>query len=122
VDNYPFHKIVMFALAVATSSYSFAYTAANGEILRDPTQPYSAQPAPTRAATSGEIPLTLNYLKHSGVEKVAYINGRSLREGDQINGMQVAEITSSGVKLTRDGRVRWVKLHTRRGIMKKVNN
>ena len=122
MDNYPFHKIVMFALAVAMSSHSFAYTAENGEILRDPTQPYSAQSAPTSAAKSGEIPLTLNYLKHSGAEKVAYINGRSLREGDQINGMQVAEITSSGVKLTQSGRVRWVKLHTSRGIMKKVNN
>lgn len=88
------------------------------EALKDPTKPYkviSSKPVVMKPS----VPLKVTYIKHSVGGNVAYINGELAREGDIVEGMRVAKITDSGVRLTKGGKAVWVALHAGSGITKK---
>lgn len=88
------------------------------EQLLDPTKPYTYS-APARSSTKTSEPITVNYIKQSGGRAVAYLNGKSVEQGDSFRGMKVSKITSKGVELRSSKKTLWVPLHKRTGITKK---
>ena len=65
--------------------------------LRDPMRPYSP-PATKKAANSG---WRLTNIVRSPDSRVAVLNGQVVREGDTVNGAQVAAIEAWQIRLTR---------------------
>jgi hypothetical protein len=86
--------------------------------LLDPTKPYRFKQA-VSSPVEPRQPIVLNYIKKSGDDAVASLNGQSVRVGDRFQGMRVDKITSSGVQLVSSTRSRWVPLLSTPGITKK---
>jgi len=103
---------------VSTASAFFCTSALADEQLLDPTKPYTySAPAYTAKATSE--PITLNYIKQSNGQAVAYLNGQPVKQGDRFRGMNVRKITSKGVELRSSKKTLWILLHKSTGITKK---
>jgi len=94
------------ALIIATffsSAVAFAgtMTPADGEKLKDPTQPFEwAKP---KQKTKAKQSYKLNYLLYASERKQAIINGKAVTVGDRVSGAKVLKITESSVLLSVDG-------------------
>lgn len=83
-----------------------AFSSAQSESLRDPTQPLGHSGG---AVIATQKPLRLQSVLVSGSRKLAYINGQQVREQDLLkssNGIKVIRIDSEGVTL-QQGERRW---------------
>lgn len=87
--------------------------------LQDPTKPYRFKQAAVSSPSEPKLPIVLNFIKKSGDDAVASLNGQSVRVGDRFQGMRVNKITNSGVQLVSSTRSRWVPLLSTSGITKK---
>lgn len=103
---------------VFTASAFFCTSALANEKLSDPTKPYTYS-APAYTAKATNKPITLNYIKQSNGQAVAYLNGQPVTQGDTFRGMKVNKITSKGVELRSSKKTLWVPLHKSTGITKK---
>lgn len=70
--------------------------------IRDPMRPAGAVPvaARPRAATSLKLEGVI-----TGTVRVAIVNGRLVRVGDEIAGAKILEVLGNGVRYSRGGRV-----------------
>ncbi|WP_250656575.1 hypothetical protein [Alkalimarinus coralli] len=75
-------------------------TLSDGEVLKDPTQPYdwSAPRKTERVKRSYK----LNYLLYADDRKQAIINGQSVIEGDRVSGAKVVKISENSVLLSTE--------------------
>ncbi len=96
---------VFFSNAVA---FAATMTLADGETLKDPTQPVDWAKPKQRATAKQSY--KLNYLLYASERKQAIINGKSVTVGDHVSGAKVLKITESSVHLlVNDGTkvLRW---------------
>lgn len=105
-------------VTVLTASAFFCTSALADEQLSDPTKPYTYS-APAYTAKATNEPITLNYIKQSNGQAVAYLNGQPVTQGDRFRGMNVRKITSKGVELRSSKKTLWIPLHKSTGITKK---
>jgi hypothetical protein len=70
--------------------------------FRDPMRPAGAAPAVARSRAPSAIKLegVIN-----GTVRVAIVNGRLVRDGDEIAGVKILEVLGNGVRYSRAGRV-----------------
>jgi MSHA biogenesis protein MshK len=80
---------------------------ASAQTFRDPMRPAGAAPAPVHAAAPAALRLEGLI---QGPERVAIVSGRAVRAGDVVNGAQVLEVLSNGVRLSRAGKVQLLTL------------
>ncbi len=96
--------ISLFCLSVNAATM----TLPNGEVLKDPTQPFEwAKPAHVNKA---KRVYKLNYLLYAPERKYAIVNGKTVSVGDYVSGAKVLKINESSVLLsTGDGTqvLRW---------------
>jgi hypothetical protein len=80
---------------------SLLTSAAQAQTVRDPMRPPGATPAAS--------PRAISTLKLEGVisgnGRVAIINGRLVRAGDEIAGAKILEVLDDGVRYSRAGRI-----------------
>ena len=79
--------------------------------LQDPTRPLDFA---TPRATRGEISVTRSSMVVESVlispsRRVVVINGRTLAEGDFLDGVEITEIDEHGIGVKKDGRVLFLK-------------
>lgn len=79
----------------------FASTA-GAQDFRDPMRPAGAAQAVARPR--GPSPLKLEGVINGAV-RVAIVNGRVVRAGDEISGVTILEVLGNGVRYSRGGRV-----------------
>ena len=80
---------------------------ASAQTFRDPMRPAGAAPAPVHAATPAA--LRLEGVIH-GPKLVAIVSGHLVHAGDVVNGAQVLEVLSNGVRLSRAGKIQLLTL------------
>jgi hypothetical protein len=83
-------------------------TSAGAQEFRDPMRPAGAAPAATRpraAASSLKLEGVI-----AGAVRVAIVNGRLVRDGDEIAGATILEVLGNGVRYSRGGRVQTLLL------------
>ncbi len=73
-----------------------------GELV-DPTRPPDLLPVSVDDPTGSGGAFVLNSLLISPHRRIAIINGTRVKEGDQIGGAEVVEITAGGVLLKAEG-------------------
>lgn len=83
---------------------------AQGESLRDPTQPPQGARAASAPAADVTSSMTLDSVLFSDQRRVAVINGQALREGDPIQGAQVIHIRPDRVELRVNNTTRTLRL------------
>lgn len=111
---------IKYIILLACSSANPAVT----EKLVDPTRPigYSApknQVQIQQQASPAEQEWTLNTTLVSPYQKIAMINGKRLKVGDDINGAKVIMIDHQKVDLRREGKLFTIKLHN--SFISKIN-
>ncbi len=87
---------------------------ANEAVLADPTQPLNY------VAARRSVTLTLNSILHSGERKQAVINGKTVRENEQVDGAVVKRIEPYQVVVAVNGKQKTLRL--RNLSIKKVSN
>jgi hypothetical protein len=101
----------------------FLANPAIAETLVDPTKPvgYSAPITQTQVeqAPATEQGWVLNTTLVSPYQKIAMINGKRLKVGDDINGAVVVTIDHQEVDLRHDGKLFTIKLHN--SFISKIN-
>jgi hypothetical protein len=80
---------------------------ASAQTFRDPMRPAGAAPAPVRAAAPAVLRLDGVI---QGPTRVAIVSGRLVHAGDVVNGAQVLEVLSNGVRLSRAGKIQLLTL------------
>jgi MSHA biogenesis protein MshK len=80
---------------------------AQAQTVRDPMRP--AGSAPVSAAPRGPATLKLEGVI-SGSVRVAIVNGRLVRAGDEIAGARILEVLHDGVRYSRAGRIQSLSL------------
>jgi hypothetical protein len=70
-------------------------------------RPAGAAPAPLRTAAPAALRLEGVI---QGPARVAIVSGHAVRAGDVVNGAQVLEVLSNGVRLSRAGKVQLLTL------------
>jgi MSHA biogenesis protein MshK len=74
---------------------------ASSQVIRDPMRPAGAAPAVrARAASTFKLEGVI-----SGSVRVAIVNGRLVRAGDDVGGAKILEVLSHGVRYSRGGKV-----------------
>jgi len=93
---------------LSAQAFAGTVTLADGETLKDPTQPFDwAKP---KQRTKAKQSYKLNYLLYASERKQAIINGKTVTVGDHVSGAKVLKITESSVHLlVKDGTkvLRW---------------
>jgi MSHA biogenesis protein MshK len=81
--------------------------AAQAQTFRDPMRPPGSAPAVSsvRKATALQLEGVI-----SGTVRVAIVNGRLVRAGDDVGGARILEVLSDGVRYSRAGRVQTLLL------------
>ncbi|HEV7608407.1 MAG TPA: hypothetical protein VGO61_13775 [Steroidobacteraceae bacterium] len=80
---------------------------AQAQTFRDPMRPPGSTPASVRP--SGPATLKLEGVI-SGTVRVAIVNGRLVRAGDEIANARIIEVLSDGVRYSRAGRIQTLLL------------
>jgi MSHA biogenesis protein MshK len=76
-------------------------TIAFSQAIRDPMRPAGAAPAARpRAVSTFKLEGVI-----SGAVRVAIVNGRLVRAGDEVGGAKILEVLSHGVRYSRGGQV-----------------
>jgi MSHA biogenesis protein MshK len=75
--------------------------AAHAQAFRDPMRPPGAAPAKSTVARSTTLKLEGVI---SGAVRIAIVNGRLVRAGDEVDGARIVEVLADGVRYTRAGR------------------
>jgi hypothetical protein len=75
--------------------------AAQAQTFRDPMRPPGSTPAKSTVARSTTFKLEGVI---SGAVRVAIVNGRLVKAGDEIAGARIVEVLAGGVRYTRAGR------------------
>jgi MSHA biogenesis protein MshK len=91
-------RLRSFALCLATLLLA---STAHAQTFRDPMRPPGVTPA--KAAVAKVSTLKLEGVI-SGAARVAIVNGRLVKAGDEVAGVRIVEILASGVRFTRGGR------------------
>ena len=85
----------------------WAFQAAAAATLEDPTRPPGWTPPARNGATAVRSPeapgFVVSMLKLSATLRLAVVNGRSVREGDEVDGATVTAIDAGGVTLDYQG-------------------
>ncbi len=81
--------------------------AAHAQAVRDPMRPSGS--APVSASPRGPATLKLEGVI-SGSVRVAIVNGRLVRAGDEVAGARILEVLHDGVRYSRAGRVQSLSL------------
>ena len=76
-------------------------SAAQAQTFRDPMRPPGSAPAKSTVARSTTLKLEGVI---SGAVRVAIVNGRLVRAGDEVAGVRIVEVLVAGVRYTRAGR------------------
>jgi MSHA biogenesis protein MshK len=82
-------------------------TAAPAQTFRDPMRPPGSAPATARLANSASLNLEGVI---SGTARVAIVNGRLVRAGDEVGGARIIEVLINGVRYSRAGHVQTLLL------------
>lgn len=92
---------------LATLLLSMTAKAAMSDRLVDPTQP-----AHTRPATNGETmqAVRVEAILQSGERRLAIVNGKVVRAGDRIGSIQILDVSTDGVRYSRDGETNVARL------------
>lgn len=77
----------------------------DGELLNDPTRPEDWSPARKTTPKAVRRHFSLGYTVVSAQRKQAFINGKSVTEGDFVDGAKVLRISDNRVRLMVDGQV-----------------
>jgi len=80
---------------------------ASAQAVRDPMQPPGSTPA--ARAPAGPASLKLEGVI-SGAVRVAIVNGRLVRAGNEVAGVKIIEVLSDGVRFSRNGHVQTLLL------------
>ncbi len=75
--------------------------------LVDPTRPPQASDANSRPAPDG---VRVEAVLRSADRDLAIVNGKIVRAGDRVSGVQIQEILVDGVRYVRDGQVHVARL------------
>ncbi|GAA3955642.1 general secretion pathway protein GspB [Allohahella marinimesophila] len=92
-----------------------------GMEIQDPTRPLNWRAGP-RAASSAAVArpkLAINSILISSARRLAIINGRSVAEGDTIEGVKVQRVSADGVRLSWQGQQWTARLSTAGGAVRK---
>jgi MSHA biogenesis protein MshK len=95
-------RIVMFLLAALLPSRP-----GQAQTVRDPMRPPGSAPAAVRPATSSALRLEGVI---AGSVRVAIVNGRLVRAGDDVAGARILEVLTGGVRYSRAGRIQTLML------------
>jgi hypothetical protein len=90
-------------LRLATCSFAVLLFASTGfaQAIRDPMRPAGAAPAARpRVASTLKLEGVI-----SGSVRVAIVNGRLVRAGDDVAGVKILEVLHDGVRYSRGGKV-----------------
>ena len=87
---------LVWSLLILTSSASAAP-------LVDPTRPADSEAAVAPASTTPPQQFRVSLVKLSSELRMAVVNGRSVREGDEVDGARVTAIERDGVELDLGG-------------------
>jgi MSHA biogenesis protein MshK len=82
-------------------------TSATANGLADPTRPSHAPRAANPAATQ---PVRVEGVFRSAERRLAIVNGKVVRAGDRVAGVQIDEILDDGVRYLRNGKIHTVRL------------
>jgi MSHA biogenesis protein MshK len=95
------HIHCLAVLLLAMSSQTLA------DRLADPTRPPQASRGQDAEMRPG---VRVEAILRSADRRLAIVNGRIVRAGDNVNGMQVEEILVDGIRYMRDGQTHIVRL------------
>jgi hypothetical protein len=88
-------------LATCTCAALLLATAAYAQAIRDPMRPAGATPAARpRVASTLKLEGVI-----SGQVRVAIVNGRLVRAGDDVAGVKILEVLNDGVRYSRGGQI-----------------
>jgi MSHA biogenesis protein MshK len=90
-----------------------AATVTSAEGLRDPTRPAKLGPGPTLIAPGVEA-VRLEAIMDSGDSRRAIVNGKVVRAGDRVAGVQIVAIRETSIHYVRAGRDHIALLPTRK--------
>jgi Type II secretion system protein B len=98
------------AVGISTPLEAEILAAGNGKFA-DPTRPLDFVSSPE---SKGEISITRSGLVVESVlispsRRIVVINGRSLRRGDFLNGMEITQIDEDSVGIRKDGQTHFLK-------------
>jgi hypothetical protein len=91
-------RLRIFALCLAPLALAGA---AQAQTFRDPMRPPGSAPAKSVAVKSAALKLEGVI---SGPVRVAIVNGRLVKAGDQVAGVRIVEVLAGGVRYMRAGR------------------
>lgn len=98
------------------------YQLPSGETILDPTKPEQWQaPQSTKTKAKKQVSFSLSYIRASGEQKLAMINGKKVTEGDQVNGAYVQRIRSDSVVLNYKGQQKELRMNKVQGIQRSGN-
>ncbi len=80
---------------------------AAGERLVDPTRPPQA---PHASASTSQENVRLEAVLRSADRDLAIVNGKIVRAGDRVAGVQIEAILADGIRYVRDGQVHVARL------------
>jgi hypothetical protein len=93
-------------LATVTCASLLLASTAFAQAIRDPMRPAGAAPAArSRAASTLKLEGVI-----SGPVRVAIVNGRLVRAGDEVAGVRIVEVLIDGVRYSRAGQVHSILL------------
>jgi hypothetical protein len=90
-----------------------AATGVAADELRDPTRPAQLGPSPV-VTTEGLEGVRLEAILSSGDARRAIVNGKVVREGERVVGVQIVAITETSITYVRAGRSHVATLPTRK--------
>lgn len=98
---YPLSVLIITTLLFSSMSSARTMTSADGEQLKDPTQPFDWEKP--KQKNKAKKSYKLNYLLYAEERKQAIINGKTVTVGDHVSGAKVLKITESSVLLSVEG-------------------
>ena len=103
-------KVASLMLVLSASMAAPSYGA---DELRDPTRPAQLGPAPV-LSSSGVEAVRLEAILNSGDARRAIVNGKVVRAGERVAGVQVTAIHEDSIQYVRAGRGHVATLPTRK--------
>ena len=80
---------------------------AGAQVLEDPTRPSRTAPQASTAVAAAAVDLQLEAVLQLGANRTAVINGKSVKQGQTIQGAVIKEINPRSVVIARDENGVW---------------
>jgi hypothetical protein len=95
----------------AALAFALATAVCSADELRDPTRPATLGPGIVMTAPGVEA-VRLEAILDSGDNRRAIVNGKVVREGERVNGVQIVAIKANSIHYVRAGRDHIARLPT----------